>query len=61
MNFLKLLILLKSNLILQIYKHETTKQKLKIIVQSFQWKFIIMCSEIVPRNLPVPRNQPKSS
>jgi len=29
MNFLKLLILLKRNLILQIYKHETAKQKIR--------------------------------
>jgi len=30
-------------------------------VQSFQRKFIILCSETVSRNLPVPKNLPKSS
>jgi len=30
-------------------------------VQSFQWKFIILCPETVSRNLPVPTNLPKSS
>jgi len=29
-------------------------------VQSFQWKFNILCPETVSRNLPVPRNLPKS-
>ena len=30
-------------------------------MQSFQWKFIILCPETVSRNLPVPRNLPESS
>jgi len=54
MNLLKILVLLMSNLTLQTYKHETAKTKNRILVESFQRKFIILCPEIVSRNLPVP-------
>jgi len=61
MNLSKRFVLLKSNLKLQISKHETAKQKIIILMQSFQRKFIILCPERVSRNLPVPRNLRKSS
>jgi len=38
MNFLKLLVLLKSNLILQIFKHETAKQKIRNSCAEFRMK-----------------------
>ena len=66
MNFLKLLVLLKSNLKLQIYKHVIAEQNIvnsraefpmKIYHSVYLSKFIIH-PETVSRNLPVPRNLP---
>ena len=58
MKFSKLLVLLKSNLKLQIYRRETAKQKIINYRAEFPMKFIILCPETVSRNLPVPRQNP---
>jgi len=55
MNFSKLLVLLKSNLKLQIYKHETAKQKIINSPAKFPMNFFF-CPETVFKNIPVPRN-----
>jgi len=45
MKFSKVLVLLKSNLKLQMFKHETAKQKIRNYCAEFSVKIIILCPD----------------
>jgi len=61
MNFSKRLVLRKSNLKLQIYKHVIAKTKNHKFSCRVSNENVSLCLETLSGNLPVPRNPPNSS